>query len=236
MADGVYVSMNGAAARLAQLESLSDNLANVQTPGFKATRPAFEAFLSRQGSRETALAYPAAVGTALDLRPGAIMRTNEPLDLVPQGDAYLAVAAPNGLAYTRNGHLVVDVAGRLTSGGHPVLGHDAQPIIAPQGTVVRIEPSGTVYADNAPIGRIATFSFTGPIDKVGPALLVPERPEQVIEIGQGVRLGELELGNSSALETTVQLVSAQRAFDAAMQALTTSRRLDERVSEVGRVR
>lgn len=51
MADGIYVSMNGAAARMAQLDSISDNLANINTPGFKASRPRLRG-LPRKGRQQ----------------------------------------------------------------------------------------------------------------------------------------------------------------------------------------
>ena len=71
MADGLYVSMCGAVARAEQLEAVADNLANAQTPGFKAARPAFESFMAASGAQDKH--YAAAVATGFDLRPGPIL-------------------------------------------------------------------------------------------------------------------------------------------------------------------
>jgi flagellar basal-body rod protein FlgF len=68
MADGIYVSMCGAVARSEQLESVADNLANLQTRGFKASRPAFEAFLPAGGRYDKS--YVATAATVVDLRSG----------------------------------------------------------------------------------------------------------------------------------------------------------------------
>jgi len=68
MADGLYVSMCGAAARAEQLDAVADNLANAQTPGFKPARPAFESFLAASGAPDKV--YPAAVAGGFE-RSGA---------------------------------------------------------------------------------------------------------------------------------------------------------------------
>lgn len=237
MADGIYVSMNGAAARLAQLDAISDNLANAQTPGFKAERPSFEAFLARAGGKQPDKIYPAAVGTRIDLSPGLITHTGEPLDVLPQGDhGFLAVKTPQGLLFTRDGHLTVDVSGTLTSNRHPVVDREGQPIVAPPGTVVRIDASGTVFADQTRIADLAVYELDGPVDRVAPALLAAQPETQITAVAPHVRLGEIETANANPLEAVVSLVTAQRAFDASMQALQTSKKLDDRASEVGRLK
>src|SRR6478672_4375440 len=101
MADGIYISMAGAAARADQLESISDNLANAQTPGFKKSEPAFQAFLGEARSKDQA--FPAAVSTAFDLSEGATMNTGERLDVVPNDGAFLTVAQGGSVAFTRAG-------------------------------------------------------------------------------------------------------------------------------------
>lgn len=121
MADGIYISMCGAVARGEQLDAIADNLANAQTPGFKASRPAFETFMAPSGAQDKQ--YAAAVATAFNLRPGPTAATGNPLDVVPDEGAFLVVQQPGGeLAYTRDGRLTLDGSRRLVSGaGKPVL-------------------------------------------------------------------------------------------------------------------
>jgi flagellar basal-body rod protein FlgF len=236
MADGIYVSMNGAAARLAQLDSISDNLANTQTPGFKAQRPAFEAFLANAAGPQSDKVYPAVVGTRVDLSPGVAVHTGEPLDVTPEGTAFLAVRTTRGLAFTRDGHLRVEANGALMSGQNPVLDRHGEPIVAPPGSVVRIDAQGVVLASNQRLAELGTYELRGPVDRIAPSLLAPQSADDVVAVPPAMRLGELETGNSSPLEAVVQLVSAQRAYDASIQALQTSKQLDSRTSELGRVR
>ncbi|HET7754924.1 MAG TPA: flagellar hook basal-body protein [Anaeromyxobacteraceae bacterium] len=236
MADGLYVTMNGAAARAAQLEAIADNLANAQTPGFKAARPAFETFLPASGADDKA--YTAAVATGFDLQPGPTSPTDNPLDVLPEGDAFLGVQLPGGaIAYTRDGRLSLDSERRLTSSGRPVIDASGDTISIPPGVEPRVDASGAVYAGAVEVGRLGLFRLGGAVDRVGASALVPAAGGVAEPVEDGrVRTGVVELGNAGALEATVDLIAAQRSFDASMQALQTYKRMDERVADVARVR
>jgi flagellar basal-body rod protein FlgF len=236
MADGIYVSMNGASARMAQLDSISDNLANINTPGFKASRPAFEAFLAKASPSDSPQVHPAAVQTQLDLSTGAVVHSGDPMDVMPSGKGYLAVKLADGLAFTRNGRLQVDEAGTLKVNGQPLVDPQGEAIIAPPNAAVRVEPSGAIFANNQKIAQIGLFELHGSIDRVSPTLLRPQSPDAATPSEDTLRIGQFEVSNSSALEAAVQMVSAQRHFDTSMQALQTYRRLDEKAVEMGRVR
>lgn len=235
MADGIYVTMCGAAARSEQLDSVADNLANAQTPGFKASRPAFEAFLAASGAAD--MAYPAAVQTRFDLRPGPSSRTENPLDVVPEGGAFLAVTTAAGQkVYTRDGRLTVDGQQRLVQNGNPVLDPGGGPIQVPPGAAPRVTDTGAVMVGNAAVGQLGLFKLEGPVDRAGQAHLALAPGGRAEPYEGHVRVGEIELGNATPLDGMVQLISAQRHFDASMQALQTYRSLDQRSNELGRVR
>jgi flagellar basal-body rod protein FlgF len=228
--------MSAAAARAAQLDSVADNLANTQSAGFKAARPAFQSFLPSRQSGDKILS--AAVATGLDLRPGVTVPTERPLDLIPDGDTFLSVVTPAGQrAYTRNGHIEIGAEGDLLVAGNRLLDNQGQPISVPPGTIPTILENGDVVADGAPVARVGLFRIDGPLGRSGPSLLLPGAETRVLPIDEGhVRVGELELGNSPPLEATIQMISAQRHFDTAMQAITTYRKLDEKAIEVGKIR
>jgi len=237
MSNGMYVSMNGAAARLEQLDSLSDNLANVETPGFKASRPAFEAFLANGSGPDAQQVHPAAVATAFDLRPGAVVKTNEPLDLLPeQSNGFFQVKTQDGVAYTRDGRMHVEPDGTLTAAGHPVLDRDGNTIVAPPDLKVTVQANGMVYAGDLRLAELSVHQLDGRIDRVGPGLLRPNGNGTAVQISSGVRVGEVETSNASALETAVQLISAQRSFESSMQAVQTYKQMDDTAIQVGRIR
>jgi flagellar basal-body rod protein FlgF len=235
VADGIYVGMAGAAARAAQLESIADNLANAETPGFKAARPAFSSFLPGRGPTDKV--FSAAVATGIDLRPGTTVPTDNPLDVIPEGDLFLGVEmAPGQQGYTRNGKITVDTDGKLTVAGHALLGASGQPIVVPVGSAPTMNENGDVMVDGAVVDRVGLFEVQGPVDRNGLSILTAGPGATVTEVEGSLRVGELELGNAPPLESTIAMITAQRNFDSAMQAIQTYRRLDEKATEVGRVR
>lgn len=237
MADGLYVGMAGAVARAEQLDAIADNLANAQTPGFKANRPAFEAFLPAAAPQGGDKVFPAAVKTAVDLRHGTLQVTGEKLDVVPDGDSFLAVQTAGGaLAYTRAGRLQVDGDGVLRASGLPVVGRSGRPIQVPPGAAPEIRRDGMVTAAGQELEELALFDLKGPVRRSAPTLITPDVGGQAVPSAAGVRVGEVELGNAPALEAAVEMINAQRHYETSMQALATYKRLDEKAAEVGRVR
>jgi flagellar basal-body rod protein FlgF len=238
VADGIYVGMAAAAARAAQLESVADNLANTETPGFKATRPAFQSFLPGGPNSDKVLS--AAVATGIDMRPGVTVATERPLDVMPQNDTFLAVQVPGGTrAYTRNGNIEIGPEGQLMVGGNALLDSEGEPLLIPEGAVPSVLDNGEVMVEGEPVGRLGVFKIDGPIDRSGPNLLQPGAGASVSRVDDDdvqVSVGMLEMGNAPALEATIAMISAQRHFDTAMQAITTYRRMDERATEVGKIR
>jgi flagellar basal-body rod protein FlgF len=238
VADGIYVGMAAAAGRAAQLESIADNLTNAETPGFKAARPAFQSFLP--GGQKSDKVLSAAVATAVDMRPGVTVATERPLDVLPQNDTFLAVQSPGGTrAYTRNGAIEVGPEGQLMIAGHQLLDPQDQPLVVPEDETPTVLDSGEVMVNGDSIGRLALYRIEGAMDRPGPSLITPGQGARVTAVEEDeVRLnvGMLEMGNAPALESTIAMISAQRNFDTAMQAIQAYRRMDERAIEVGKIR
>jgi flagellar basal-body rod protein FlgF len=94
-----------------------------------------------------------------------------------------------------------------------------------------------VKADGREVAQIGVWRFDGPMGRIGPQLLTPGENVQSQPVDDArLRIGEVELGSYSALEATVQLVGAQRHFEAAMQAIQTYRRLDDKANEIGHIK
>jgi flagellar basal-body rod protein FlgF len=228
--------MSAAIGRAAQLDAIADNLANIESPGFKGTRPAFSSFLPPGGPTDKVLS--GVVATTIDMRPGTTETTDSLTDVIPDGDAMLAVQMPGGkIAYTRNGHIETGPDGVLQIGGLPVLDASGEPIVVPEASEVTIESTGEVKAGRQVVGNLSLWTSQGSMDRVGSSLMLPSTGTQMNQVTDGsVRVGELELGNVSALESTVQMIGAQRNYELAMQAIQTYKQLDDRVIQVGLVR
>jgi flagellar basal-body rod protein FlgF len=241
VADGMYVGMAAAAARSDQLDSIADNLANAETPGYKASRPAFQSFLPPRGVAPGAAMqdkiFAGVVATGTDLSQGPIRTTDNPLDIVPEGQLFLSVTSLSGQpVYTRNGKLNITPEGALVADGHQVMGTSNQPIVVPPGSDVTISRTGVVSADGVALDRIALYSLDGNVVRVGPQLYAAGPGGTVTPTEGGVSTGQLEMGNVTPLESTVQMINAQRQYETATQAIQTYRRLDDKAIEVGRAR
>jgi flagellar basal-body rod protein FlgF len=230
MADGIYIGMSGAEARSEQLDAISDALANVQTPGYRATRPAFATILSQAGG----VSYAKAVGAGVDTRSGVLQQTGNPLDVVPQNGAWLAVESPSGdVSYTRDGRMSVGEDGQLHVAGGLVLGENGGPIAIPKDTIATISSDGLVMSNGEILDRLSTHQLQGPLQHVAGSLYTAPDVERVTE---GMQVGTLELSNSSALDAAVGMVTAQRGFESSMQVIDTYKTMHDRASELGRVR
>src|SRR6266404_1509012 len=141
--------MAAAAARSDQLDSIADNLANAETPGYKAARPAFQSCLPKGPAGALVdKVFSAAVATGTDMSPGTMVTTDNPLDIVPDGESFMAVnTLTGGRAFTRNGQLTVNPDGILVASGRPVLGETGNVISVPPGSRLAINQDGQVTAD-----------------------------------------------------------------------------------------
>jgi flagellar basal-body rod protein FlgF len=235
MAQGTYIAMSGMAASAEQLERVANNLANAETPGYKADRIAFQAFLPPGSSGGTA--HVAAVSAGIDQRPGTLRVTDNPLDLVPEGDAYFAVAMPSGLtAYTRDGRLSVDQDGRLQTPGGLLLDQQGRPIQVGPTVSPTVSPTGSVLVGGLEVARLGLYTMQGTVERLAPSIVRPSAGTQVTSSEGGVLVGQLELGNVNAIDSLVALLSAQRSFDTSVQAIETYKKLGQAATEVGKVK
>jgi flagellar basal-body rod protein FlgF len=112
-----------------QMDVIANNVANVNTTGYKADRPLFEEFLSSGAHEDNfvgtdrRVSYVQDRGTFHDLAPGPAEQSKNPLDLAIDGGGFLVVQTPSGERYTRDGALQINSQGQLvTAAGNPVLG------------------------------------------------------------------------------------------------------------------
>jgi flagellar basal-body rod protein FlgF len=120
MQNGLYVAVSAQVALQRRLETIADNVANMNTIGYRATGVSFETEMARTG--DTRLDYVSTGSDYLSRRAGGLVKTGNPLDFAVQGDGWFGIQTPRGLAYTRDGRARVDESGMLrTLNGDPIL-------------------------------------------------------------------------------------------------------------------
>jgi len=228
----IYTAMTGASHVLQQQAAVSENLANTNTPGFRATLNTFRAVpLVGEGLATRTFVVDSTAG--YDFTPGAFEPTGRALDVAVNGTGWLAVQGADGKeAYTRNGSFQISSSGVLqTRNGLNVLS-DAGPITIPPGTQLTFAKDGTI--STVPEGPQATSVVV-----VGRLKLVNPAPEQLERSGDGmfrmkdgstapvdakteVAAGNLEGSNVSTVEMMVNMISLARKFDMQMKMLQTA--------------
>jgi len=225
---GIYTAYSGMKARSDALDIAANNLANINTTGFKADR-AFGGFLKESladsGSPEgigLAVNRSARTFRDIDFSDGAALPTGRNLDVALRGDGFLTVETPRGVRYTRNGNLYQDADGALrTADGNAVLGASGSPIKLGQGEA-SINDTGAVYLDGEEVDRlkVVTFDDLSKVEKEGEALFVNTGGEEPkTKSGAVVRAGYLEQANVNAVRSVIEMVGILRQFEAIQKSL-----------------
>lgn len=228
----IYTAMTGASHILQQQAAVSENLANNNTPGFRAQINAFRAVpLQGEGLPTRIFVVDSTAGA--DFTPGALQPTGRPLDIAIDGKGWIAVQGPDGVeAYTRNGSLTVTPEGVLqTRSGLNVLG-EGGPITLPPNAEVTISKDGTistVSADNqrnavTVVGRI---KLTNPPEAQlvrGTDGLFRTRDGQPAPADATVTIvpEHIESSNVNTVEAIVSMITLARHFDTQMKLLQTA--------------
>jgi flagellar basal-body rod protein FlgF len=221
----IYTVMSGAERVLNAQQVHANNLANLNTAGFRAN-------MEQAGSAEVrGYGYADRVLSSIDTeavsgRAGTLQDTGRGLDVAVQGDGYFAVAqgGDGAEAYTRAGNFDVDADGRLMLGRHAVLG-EGGPIVLPPNTEVQIAADGSVQVqapgqtelqtvDKLKLVKVDARSLT----KNEAGLLAP-RDGQPLAADESVKVtgGKLESSNVSAVEEMVATMNLARDFDMQMR-------------------
>lgn len=231
MGDGLYIATSGALARLHDLEIVSNNLANVETVGFKRDRSAFHSVLeSALSGGESgvvpgakALAFASIEGTSADFASGATVTTGGPLDIAILGEGFFEVETPAGPRYTRAGSFHLSAEGTVvTAGGHAVLG-DGGPLQAGDSPVEFRASGDLVDAEGAVLGRLRLVGFDRPelLQKEGANLYASASAGDPQDLDSFALLPKsVERSNVDPVRELAALVTLQRAFDAAMRSIT----------------
>jgi flagellar basal-body rod protein FlgG len=183
---GIFTALSGAMAQDARLETIANNIANVNTPSYKRDQQIFREYLTSYEKMPDVIQVPkipASVesfydmqggdksyvdkdGTHTDHSQGSLKATGNPLDMAIEGEGFFEILTPAGVRYTRNGAFKINADGRLVTGqGHSVLieGNPGQPpearVITLPTNEIHVSPNGELFAAGAAIGRLGLLNF-----------------------------------------------------------------------------
>lgn len=221
-----YIILSRLALQNRATQVLAHNLANADTPGFRALRPVFGEYVQRQdasgtppGGRQVAFVQDRATWRDMDL--GAMQVTGNPLDAAITGEGFFAVETPRGERYTRAGRFGLGEGGRIVDmEGHPVLNTDGAPIaVAPNDTRIEIRGDGTIRSENGVLGRLRVVRFDNPqtLRAEGDRLFEAAGADPVAIDRPALRQGVLEGSNVRPILEMTRLTAELREFQFAAQ-------------------
>ena len=217
----MYKALSGAVAQMHRLDVTSQDLANVNTAGYKGERLAFsEVLAKRLPADERPGGLVAVAGQRTLLSQGAIEKTGNPFNLALEGDGYFVVQTPRGERYTRNGSFTLRADGTVITPQCDALLGDGGPIQV-TGEKMEVAGDGTVTSGVGEVGkiRIVRFADSRQVVKEGSNLFL-SAPANVQEGADNrVLQGSLEQSNVSPIEGMISLIALNRQFEASERAM-----------------
>ena len=232
MIDDIQMAAEDMSRRIAQQEVIANNLANVNTAGFKRDKVFLDVLTDATTESDTETEEI----TAFD--QGPIKETGNPLDMALVSEGFFTVQTPEGIRYTRNGGFRLDPDGRLMLVEDALIMGENGPIEA-RGEV-SVNEQGDVFVNRVRVDRlrVVTFDKPYPLRKQGNSLFVLEdesTPEIEVE-NVRMKQGFLELSNVNAIEEMVAMLTVFRYFEADQKVLHTQDDiLGKAANDIGKV-
>lgn len=229
-----YVALSHQMALERQMALIANNIANMNTAGYKREEAVFETHLNTMPSAPVNSARPISFvldqGIARDFGQGNFIPTDDPLNVAIIGDGYFTVRTPDGTtAYTRNGNFRLSPEGFLTTdAGAQVLGVGGQPIqFQPGETDFYIAADGSISTSMGPRGRleITTFADGQLLDKQGDSLMVGEGGQPLPANQVRLKPGVIEGSNVKPVMEMAEMISVLRSYQ-------STSRLIERYTDI----
>jgi flagellar basal-body rod protein FlgG len=255
----MYSAMFGALTQEHRLNIIANNLANVNTTGYKRDQMAFKDVFVRFAHDEIReatfnlkseqlfpdpdhYAKPRIAVAQIDFEQGSLKQTGGPLDVALSGEGFFKVRTPEGEDfYTRGGAFHVNAVGQLVNGnGHQVLGEGGPIELPGEGGQVTVSGSGQIFVDGDEVDALTVVGVDNPqvLEKVGHTYFRIRTPGAAAEIPVPetvVEQGYLEMPNVEVVTEMVNMIEAHRAFEAYQKIITNTRETDSKATDqVGR--
>ncbi len=228
MDSGYYAAMTGLVARSQALDTAASNLANAQTPGYRAEREYFRSVLLGPDALDSQLGhtvnnYGLLGGDALNMAQGALQRTGNPLDLAIEGQGFFAVQTKNGVRYTRDGSFHRSQDGLLmTAAGEPVLSPSGKTMMLPPGDP-SVGADGSISIAGGVAATVGVFTFpqgTRLTPEGANRYVAPPEVKASAAEDSSVHQGAIEAANQDVVQGTMDLIMMQRQAEMMQKALT----------------
>jgi len=241
MNKGIYPALSGGVAYEKLLTIIANNVANVNTAGYKADRPVFKVdmpdsiYQSQDPPSPLSDKFYTEIDSVFtDFNSGVIRQTGNVLDLAIEGDGFFVIDTPDGTRYARSGNFILDASKTLTTvDGHMVMG-DGGPIILEEGKIA-VDADGRVSVNGSEVNKVKIVDFEKPYT------LTKDQNNMFFGAGEqtagGYKLlqGAVELSNVNSVKEMAAMISVLRGYESYQKVMTTMDETSAKANEVGRV-
>jgi len=244
---GIYPALSGGIAYEKMLSIISNNVANINTAGFKADRPVFKLEIppyipevdDLTGTSSATIPYGDKFYTEIealftDFDPGVFKETGNVLDLAIEGDGFFVIQTPEGPRYTRSGTFTLNSSSMLTtSEGYLVMGENG-PIVLEHGRIT-IDSEGRISVNGSEVNKIRIVDFDRPYN------LVKDRGNMFIgsgekgAVGYKIHQGTIELSNVNPVKEMASMIEVLRGYESYQKVMAAMDENSARANEVGRM-
>ncbi len=217
MQTNLYVGLSGQIAIDKRLQTIANNIANVNTAGYRGDGVTFQTVLSNTGAEP--VAFSDTGSTYISRRAGEITKTDNPMDVAVQGDAWLGIRTPGGVAYTHDGRMTLTTGGELrTLNGDAVLDAGGAALtIDPNAGAPTISGDGMISQAGRQVGAIGLFSIDADakLTRTGTSAVIPDKAATpVLDFTTtGLAQGFVEGSNINPVLELTKLIEVQHNLE-----------------------
>ena len=226
MIKGIYHAAAGMLPSMNQQETVGNNLANINTTGFKADKRYFRMALNNQLLQGGSHGEPVELSDEqfsliTNFEQGSLSETRNPLDVAIHGDGFFVIETDETISYTRNGNFGINAEGELVNlRGYRVMGEGGPLRIV--GLEVMIRDDGAVVVDGQKIGSIKIVDFEQPynLKRNGYGYFVPDPPVDGFTPEKAlIKQGFLENSNVDPISEMIQMIELNRNYESCQKAI-----------------
>jgi flagellar basal-body rod protein FlgG len=262
MIEGLYIAASGGTKQLKKLDILSNNIANINTQGFKKDMLVYEEKkapphqtllngsvmknLNSPHGSDPGVSYVQVTHSQIDFTQGSLIKTDNPLDLAIEGEGFFVINTSTGTRYTRNGNFRLDGLGQLMDQkGNAIVTRNEEPIFIPFGTKqITIDQDGTISGgtelNQEQLGQLKIVSFDNlqALKKEGEGFykITDSSVKEILANDAKVLQGFTENSNANAIHEMTQMIETVRQLEAYQKIIQSIDEVDDQsVNSLGRV-
>ncbi len=226
-----YIALSRQMGLWKQMEIVSNNMANMNTSGFKAQDAMFSSYIAQttnaEGIGKAPVYFTQDFAAYKDFSEGMMSETGNAFDLAISGDAFFAIDTADGEKYTRKGQFHLDANGMLVDhNSNPILSEGGTPFFfAPGEKEIVIAEDGEISTENGTIGRVKLIKFEDnqKLLKIGDTMFENIDGNQIMAANGDAKIhqGVVEKSNVNSINEMTKLINVQRSYEFVQQMIDT---------------